>query len=99
MQGYFSRSLFVRIHLVSVIRMLLSWYSEGILLTGNLCPAFRHKVRVQRALPHLLFLKCLGLKIINMSMWHILGWQVLDPLQLDRGGERRRGWVSMETAG
>lgn len=66
--GINSLSLLIR----SVLFFLV--HRESTFFLGNLCPAFKYKGGGQRV--HLHFLKCLPLKIINKSEWHIWGCHV-----------------------
>lgn len=49
------------------------WSREGTLFRGIFVPALGRKAEGREISLLLLFLRCLQLKIINMSKWHIWG--------------------------
>lgn len=89
--GLFARTLLGISLLSSVIKMFSSsWYREGNFLMKNLCPAFRQLGKVGEHFLHLVFLRCLQLKMINMAKSHIWGWhfhlRVIPPRRLKGQG-------------
>lgn len=55
-----------------VLRMFSSWDTKGTFLMGNFVLILGRKYQVREAFLHVLFLKCLQLRIISMPKWHIL---------------------------